>query len=189
MATILECSELTKKYGSHRAVDNLNLQIERGRVYALLGPNGSGKSTFMKMAAGLIHPSSGKILFEGESVGKNSKAKTVYMPTESYFYSYMTWKDAGNYFADFYEDFQPQVYEQLLSAFSLEPKMKISKMSSGMMAKGKAALALSRDASLIMLDEPLMALTLLREIRFWKRFKSIALQRKRFLCQVILSMT
>ena len=49
MATILECSELTKKYGSHRAVDNLNLQIERGRVYALLGPNGSGKSTFMKM--------------------------------------------------------------------------------------------------------------------------------------------
>ena len=41
MATILECSELTKKYGSHRAVDNLNLQIERGRVYALLGPNGS----------------------------------------------------------------------------------------------------------------------------------------------------
>ena len=64
MATILECSELTKKYGSHRAVDNLNLQIERGRVYALLGPNGSGKSTFMKMAAGLIHPSSGKILFE-----------------------------------------------------------------------------------------------------------------------------
>lgn len=52
MATILECSELTKKYGSHRAVDNLNLQIERGRVYALLGPNGSGKSTFMKMAAG-----------------------------------------------------------------------------------------------------------------------------------------
>ena len=66
MATILECSELTKKYGSHRAVDNLNLQIERGRVYALLGPNGSGKSTFMKMAAGLIHPSSGKILFEGQ---------------------------------------------------------------------------------------------------------------------------
>ena len=70
MATILECSELTKKYGSHRAVDNLNPQIERGRVYALLGPNGSGKSTFMKMAAGLIHPSSGKILFEGSQLVK-----------------------------------------------------------------------------------------------------------------------
>lgn len=59
----------------------------------------------MKMAAGLIHPSSGKILFEGESVGKNSKAKTVYMPTESYFYSYMTWKDAGHYFQTFMKIF------------------------------------------------------------------------------------
>ena len=75
MATILECSELTKKYGSHRAVDNLNLQIERGRVYALLGPNGSGKSTFMKMAAGLIHPSSGKILFEGESLVRSEERR------------------------------------------------------------------------------------------------------------------
>lgn len=181
MATILECSELTKKYGSHRAVDNLNLQIERGRVYALLGPNGSGKSTFMKMAAGLIHPSSGKILFEGESVGKNSKAKTVYMPTESYFYSYMTWKDAGHYFADFYEDFQPQVYEQLLSAFSLEPKMKISKMSSGMMAKGKAALALSRDASLIMLDEPLNGIDIIARDQILETIQKYCSPTKTFL--------
>ena len=155
MTTILECSGLTKKYGSQKAVDNLNLKIERGRVYALLGPNGSGKSTFMKMAAGLIHPSSGELFIDGEPVGKTSKAHTVYMPTESYFYSYMTWKDAGRYFSDFYEDFQPEVYNQMLEEFSLTPKMKISKMSSGMMAKGKAALALSRDAKLIMLDEPL----------------------------------
>lgn len=155
MATILECSGLTKKYGSQKAVDNLNLKIEGGRVYALLGPNGSGKSTFMKMAAGLIHPSSGTILMDGEPIGKASKAHTVYMPTESYFYSYMTWKDAGHYFADFYQDFQPKLYEELLEEFSLTPKMKISKMSSGMMAKGKVALALSRDAKLIMLDEPL----------------------------------
>ena len=96
MATILECSELTKKYGSHRAVDNLNLQIERGRVYALLGTNGSGKSTFMKMAAGLIHPSSGKILFE-KSVVKNSKGKDSLYADRIVFYSYMTWKDTGHY--------------------------------------------------------------------------------------------
>ncbi len=155
MTTILECSGLTKKYGSQKAVDNLDLKIERGRVYALLGPNGSGKSTFMKMAAGLIHPSNGELFVDGEPGGKASKAHTVYMPTESYFYSYMTWKDAGHYFSDFYEDFQPEVYNQMLEEFSLTPKMKISKMSSGMMAKGKAALALSRDAKLIMLDEPL----------------------------------
>lgn len=135
----------------------------------------------MKMAAGLIHPSSGKILFEGESVGKNSKAKTVYMPTESYFYSYMTWKDAGHYFADFYEDFQPQVYEQLLSTFSLEPKMKISKMSSGMMAKGKAALALSRDASLIMLDEPLNGIDIIARDQILETIQKYCSPTKTFL--------
>jgi ABC-2 type transport system ATP-binding protein len=54
MTTILECSGLTKKYGSQKAVDNLNLKIERGRVYALLGPNGSGKSTFMILTTWLL---------------------------------------------------------------------------------------------------------------------------------------
>ena len=65
MATILECSELTKKYGSHRAVDNLNLQIERGRVYALLGPNGSGKSTLMRLILGELKPDEGEIIIMG----------------------------------------------------------------------------------------------------------------------------
>ena len=73
--------------------------------------------------------------------------------------------------------FQPQVYEQLLSAFSLEPKMKISKMSSGMMAKGKAALALSRDASLIMLDEPLNGIDIIARDQILETIQSIALQR------------
>lgn len=172
MSTILECSGLTKKYGSHKAVNDLTLTLERGRVYALLGPNGSGKSTFMKMAAGLIHPSSGEIRFENGPIGTKSKAQTVYMPTEAYFYPYMTWKDAGNYFSDFYEDFQPQVYSRLLEEFSLTPKMKISKMSSGMMAKGKVALALSRNAHLIMLDEPLNGIDIIARDQILKSIET-----------------
>lgn len=181
MSTILECNELTKKYGSQKAVDGLNLKIERGRVYALLGPNGSGKSTFMKMAAGLIHPTSGSISFDGEPIGKNSKAHTVYMPTESYFYSYMTWKDTGKYFADFYEDFQQDLYYKLLDEFSLTPKMKISKMSSGMMAKGKVALALSRDANLIMLDEPLNGIDIIARDQILKSIETYCSPKKTFL--------
>ncbi len=178
---MLECNELTKKYGSEKAVNNLNMKIERGRVYALLGPNGSGKSTFMKMAAGLIHQSSGEILIDGKPVGKESKAHTVYMPTESYFYPYMTWKDAGNYFSDFYEDFQPETYNELLETFSLEPKMKISKMSSGMMAKGKVALALSREAKLIMLDEPLNGIDIIARDQILKNIEKYCHGDKTFL--------
>ncbi|MBQ8639681.1 MAG: ABC transporter ATP-binding protein [Lachnospiraceae bacterium] len=152
---MLQCNHLVKKYRSLAAVNDLTLQFEPGKIYALLGPNGSGKSTFMKIAAGLIHPTSGSILFENQPIGSYSKAHCTYMPTEAYFYSYMTWKDAGNYYRDFFPDFQMDRYETLIDTFGLSMKQKISKMSSGMTAKGKIALALARDSRLCMLDEPL----------------------------------
>lgn len=61
---ILETKELTKKFGRQKAVDNLALQIEKNSVYGLLGPNGAGKSTTLKMITGMLHKTSGEILFE-----------------------------------------------------------------------------------------------------------------------------
>ena len=61
---ILETKELTKKFGGQKAVDNLSLQIEKNSVYGLLGPNGAGKSTTLKMITGMLHKTSGEILFE-----------------------------------------------------------------------------------------------------------------------------
>lgn len=152
---LLECQNLTKSYSSKIAVNRLNLALEPGRVYALLGPNGSGKTTFMKMAAGLVKPTSGSLLYEGRPIGTYSKAHIAYMPTESFFYSYMTGKDAGRYYQDFFTDFDLKKYFCLLEMMNLDPVQKVAKMSSGMMAKLKIALTLSRNARLIMLDEPL----------------------------------
>lgn len=152
---MLECKDLVKTYRNKAAVDHLSLQVKPGRIYALLGPNGSGKTTFMKMAAGLVKSNSGELLFEGQPIGVYSKAHTAYMPTEAYFYPYMTGADAGKYYQDFFEDFDPDKYARLLETMNLDPKQKVSKMSSGMMAKLKIALNLSRNARLIMLDEPL----------------------------------
>ena len=64
---ILETKELTKKFGRQKAVDNLSLQIEKNSVYGLLGPNGAGKSTTLKMITGMLHKTSGEILFEDKS--------------------------------------------------------------------------------------------------------------------------
>ena len=61
---ILETKELTKKFGRQKAVANLSLQIEKNSVYGLLGPNGAGKSTTLKMITGMLHKTSGEILFE-----------------------------------------------------------------------------------------------------------------------------
>lgn len=152
---MLEANQLMKKYMSVTAVENITLTLETGKIYALLGPNGSGKSTFMKMAAGLIKPTNGSIQFEGNDIGIYSKSHIAYMPTEAYFYSYMTCKDIGKYYNDFFEDFDLDKFNRMLEQMELSQNQKASKMSSGMMAKLKIAVTLCRDAKLIMLDEPL----------------------------------
>ena len=126
-----------------------------GRIYALLGSNGSGKTTLMKMIAGLVKPTSGGITLSGVPIGVETKKHIAYMPTESYFYNYMSCADIGKYYDDFFEDFSLDQYYNYLNEMKLTPDMKASKMSSGMMAKLKLAVNLSRNASVIMLDEPL----------------------------------
>lgn len=162
---MLQCTDLVKSYRKKDAVHHLSLHLDAGKIYALLGPNGSGKTTLMKMIAGLVKPTSGEITFERNPIGTASKAHIAYMPTEAFFYSYMTGKDAGNYYRDFFDDFQPERYARYLEEMELDPNQKISKMSSGMMAKLKIALTLSRDARLIMLDEPLNGIDLITRER------------------------
>lgn len=152
---MLECQQIMKKYISTTAVEDITLKLEPGNIYALLGPNGSGKTTFMKMVAGLIKPTQGTLLFEGQEIGIYSKEHIAYMPTEAYFYPYMTCKDIGKYYEDFFSDFDSEKYYRLLAEMDLKPELKASKMSSGMMAKLKIAVTLSRNAKLVMLDEPL----------------------------------
>ncbi len=152
---MLKCERLTKKYITTTAVNDLSLEIPRGRVYALLGPNGSGKTTFMKMVAGLVKPSSGSLAFEGEPIGVASKARVAYMPTEGYFFGYMNGADVGAYYRDFFPDFDRARYQEMLERMQLPEKTRVRQLSSGMMAKLKLAATLARNSELIMLDEPL----------------------------------
>lgn len=152
---LLECKHVQKKYFSKLAVDDISLNIEKGRIYALLGPNGSGKTTWMKMVTGLIKPTSGEIVFEGKPIGIESKSRIAYMPTEPFFYNYMTVKDVGKYYQDFFQDFNMQRYNSLIERMELNEKDKAKNLSSGLAAKLKIAATLARKADLYMLDEPL----------------------------------
>ena len=158
---MLESRELTKKFGAKTAVDQVSVVMEPGHVYAMLGPNGSGKTTWMKMAAGLIKPTSGDMMFAGKPVGIDSRKDVAYMSTEPYFYAWMTIEDAGKYYADFFEDFSMDRYLSLLHDMDLSEKDKIRTLSSGMVAKMKIALTLARDARVYMLDEPFNGIDLL----------------------------
>ena len=158
---MLESKSVTKMFGTLAAVDHISLSLEKGHVYAMLGPNGSGKTTWMKMAAGLIKPTSGQILFQGQPVNIESRKHIAYMSTEPYFYSWMTVKDVGKYYADFFDDFSYDSYLDLLKQMELTEEMKTSTLSSGMMAKLKIAVTIARDAQVYMLDEPFNGIDLL----------------------------
>ncbi len=158
---MITSKNLTKKFGSKTAVDGVNLSLAPGHVYAMLGPNGSGKTTWMKMAAALMKPTAGEILYEGAPVGVESRRHVAYMSTEPYFYTWMTVRDAGKYYQDFFEDFSPEKYDRLIREMELEPGMKTRTLSSGMMAKLKIAVTMARDARVYMLDEPFNGIDLL----------------------------
>ena len=158
---MLEIRNVTRKFGAKYGVKDATLTIEPGRTYALLGPNGSGKTTLMKMIAGLMMPTSGEIRLDGVKVGPETKVRIAYMPTESYFYNYMSIMDAGKYYRDFFPDFDLARYEEILQRMDLNPRDKIAKLSSGMNAKVRLALTLSRNADLMMFDEPLNGVDIL----------------------------
>lgn len=152
---MLESKDVVKRYMNKTAVAGISFDVEPGKIYALLGPNGSGKTTWMKMVAGLIKPTMGTILFHGQPIGIESKKKIAYMSTEPFFYSYMTVKDVGKYYSDFFEDFDLRRYEELIARMDLNMTDKAKNLSSGLAAKLKIAATLARKAELYLLDEPL----------------------------------
>lgn len=171
---MLESKNLVKKYMTKTAVSDITLDIERGKIYALLGPNGSGKTTFMKMAAGLVKPTSGTITYEGLPIGIESKKRVAYMSTEPFFYSYMTALDVGKYYQDFFEDFDMARYEELIKKMDLSMKDKAKTLSSGLAAKLKIAATLARKAELYMLDEPLNGIDIIARERIINTILEVA---------------
>ena len=158
---MLESIEVTKKYVGKIAVDCITMQLEPGHIYAMLGPNGSGKTTWMKMAAGLIKPTFGEIRYNGQPISIETRKEIAYMSTEPYFYDYMTVGDVGKYYQDFFDDFSMEKYDDMLEKMSLEKKLKVKSLSSGMLAKLKVAVTMARNAKIYMLDEPLNGIDLL----------------------------
>ena len=153
---ILECRGLTKRYGgSALALDNVNLSVEPGGIVGLLGPNGSGKSTLIKLANGLLTPTSGEILINGKAPGAESKKLISYLPERTYLPDWMRASQVMDFFEDFYDDFDRSRAEEMLKHMSIQPKMRIKEMSKGTREKVQLILVMSRRAKLYLLDEPI----------------------------------
>lgn len=169
--TLLQINQLSKKFSNFYAVNNVDIVLEKGKVYGLLGPNGSGKSTLMKMVAGLVHPTNGTIKVLDDMVGTKSKKNVAYMSTDEFLYSYMNIKTVGNFYKDFYEDFNYETFEKLVEYMELKKTMKVSSLSTGMKAKLKVAATMARKAKLFMLDEPLNGIDIIARDKIMNTIK------------------
>jgi len=155
MSEIVRCKDLFKTYGNITALNNVNFTLESGKIVGLLGPNGSGKTTLIKLLNGLLTPTKGEILVGGHSIGVETKKLVAYLPDNSYLNAWMTVKQIVEYFADFYEDFRPELAYEMLARLDIAPNRKLKTLSKGNKEKVCLILVMSRNARLYVLDEPI----------------------------------
>ena len=121
----------------------------------LLGPNGSGKTTLIKLANGLLVPTAGELWINGRAPGKESHAMVSYLPERPSLPLWMTVKQLQDFYEDFYADFQRERSEEMLDRLEISAKQRMKHMSKGTREKVQLILAMSRQAKLYLLDEPI----------------------------------
>lgn len=152
---LLETKGLTKKFGGYTALQDVNLTLECGKIVGLLGPNGSGKTTLLKVLNGLLSPTSGTITIGGYEPGIITKQHVSYLPDSNYFPKRMKVSELLEYFSDFFVDFEREKAVYMLNTLGISTDMKLAHMSKGTLEKVQLVLAMSRNAHLYCLDEPI----------------------------------
>lgn len=155
MENIIEIKGLTKSYLNKKALNNVDLNLEKGKVIGILGPNGSGKTTMIKIITGILRQSKGDILVDGKKPGVYTKSVVSYLPDRNFLYEWMNIQDGINFYKDFYADFDENKAYELLKFMKLDRNAKISSLSKGMTEKLNLTLVLSRKAKVYVLDEPI----------------------------------
>ena len=155
MNNIIEIKGLTKSYLNKKALNDISINMEMGKVIGILGPNGSGKTTMIKILTGILRPSKGQVLIDGKEPGVYTKSIVSYLPDRNFLYNWMNIQDAINFYKDFYEDFDENKAYELLEFMKLQRDMKITSLSKGMTEKLNLTLVLSRNAKVYILDEPI----------------------------------
>lgn len=152
---IVHIENLTKKYNTFVALDNISLDLYKGRIVGLLGPNGCGKTTLIKLLVNLLNQYQGVITINGSVPGAQTKAFISYLPDRNYLPDTWNALNALNFFQDFYHDFDRAKATHLLNKLQINPHMRFKEMSKGTKEKLQLILVLSRNALLYLFDEPI----------------------------------
>lgn len=178
---ILEAQGLTKCFDNHKAVDQLDLTIGAGEVYALLGPNGAGKTTTINLFLGFLRPDAGQALIGGVDVQQEplrTKQSVAYLPEQVALYPDLTGLQNLIYFTALSgKVLSHDVLEGYLARAGLQPSAvgrRVSTYSKGMRQKVGVALALAKGARALLLDEPTSGLDPAASFEFSELLRGLA---------------
>lgn len=163
---MLRITNLIKKYGERKVVDNVSIHIKKGEIYGFIGHNGAGKTTTIKCAIGILQFEEGEILVDGMSIKEKPiecKRNIAYIPDNPDVYEFLTGIKYLNFIADIYEvekDVREQLIDEYASKFELKSALgqPISSYSHGMKQKLVIIGALIHNPKLIIMDEPFVGL-------------------------------
>jgi len=158
---MLKTTGLTKKYGAHTALNDLNLTVQPGEIFCLLGANGAGKTTTINLFMNFIHPTSGQVFINDLEVGKQGQATKqhlAYIPENLNLYGNLTGLENLQFFAGLSgEQLDKETANQLLQSVGLHSEAifkRVEKYSKGMRQKVGIAIAKAKKADNLLLDEP-----------------------------------
>ena len=154
MNNLLSVKDLSYKKNQKQILHDVNLNLEKGKIIALLGENGAGKTTLMRIIAGVAKNYKGTISLEGATKEADRKARLSFTDGLTGFSDSTKIKDIVNFYINIFEDFDADQFDQLREFMKLDLDMKLSQLSRGMREKLIIALTFSRKVDLYLLDEP-----------------------------------
>lgn len=151
---MIEVNNVTKKYGRKKVLNGITFTANKGEITCLIGINGVGKTTTLKAILGLTPINSGSILIDGEQLSKKSYEKITFIPDAITMLPQMSIKEAMVFMNDFYENWNQNRANDLLTFFKLDENSRIAELSKGNIAKVNLLLGLCLDVDYILMDEP-----------------------------------
>ncbi|OCA86287.1 ABC transporter ATP-binding protein [Pradoshia sp. D12] len=151
---MLEVKNVTKKFGRKNVLDDVSFTANKGEITCLIGINGVGKTTIMKSIMGLTPIDGGEILINGTKRTKDTYEKITFIPDTFTMLSNFTIMQAMDFMNDFYESWNQDRADELLSFFKLDENIRISTLSKGNTAKVNLLLGLALDVDYVLMDEP-----------------------------------
>ena len=152
---VVVCNNLTKRYGKKTALQNINLNLESGRIIGLAGPNGSGKTTMIKLMQRMLVPTGGRVLIQGKEPGPEPQAVVAYLPDRDFLPDWMKVSALLGLYQSYYADFDRAAAERMIASLGIDQNQTFKKLSKGTREKVQLILTMSRKAQVYLLDEPI----------------------------------